>query len=371
MRYVLGIDIGSTRIKAAVCRRAGEFWGEPQVALRPIESVVHVAADGTVLVGPEARRLIPHEPQRIARGFARRVGDDVPLVLGDELYLAQSLTAVTVGWIVDQIAQVEGGEPGRVAISHPPGWGPYRRRLLYEALRDAGLPDALLLPSPVAAAESQLVRERVEPGTTLAVCRFGGEYVDFAVLRRGTSTFEVLAHAEQPAPEFGDLLADRFDGNLAAAAEAKELLSTPADFDGPITRAEFDNLLHPVVRTTLTQLTRYENLDAVLLVGGHARIPLVAEVAAELVDCRVITDPDAGTAAARGAALAARPAAEASPESTALVPRVTGFPELDPDEVYDAEPAPPRPPVVITPLEPPRRRFVPSRRSRSDSEDSA
>ncbi|NKQ53542.1 hypothetical protein HFP15_11685, partial [Amycolatopsis sp. K13G38] len=117
MRYVLGIDIGSTRSKAAVCRRAGEFWGEPQVVLRPIESVLHVAADGTVLVGPEARRLIRHEPHRIARGFARRAGDDVPFVLGDELYLPESLTAVAVGWIVDQVAQIEGGEPGRIALT--------------------------------------------------------------------------------------------------------------------------------------------------------------------------------------------------------------------------------------------------------------
>ncbi|NKQ58201.1 Hsp70 family protein, partial [Amycolatopsis sp. K13G38] len=248
-------------------------------------------------------------------------------------------------------------------LTHPPGWGTYRRRVLHEALHDAGLPNVLLLPSPVAAAESQLVRERIEPGTTLAVCRLGGEHVDTALLRRGASTFEMLAHAEQPAPEFDDLLADRCEGDLT---QLKELLSTSADFDAPVTRTEFERLIHPYVHTTLTQLTRYEQLDAVLLAGGHARIPLVAEVAAELVDCRIITDPDAGTAAARGAALAARPAAEASPESTALVPRVTGYPELDPDEVYDAEPAPPRPPVVITPLEPPRRRFVPARRSRSE-----
>ena len=368
MRYVLGIDLGTTRIKAAVCRRAGEFWGEPDVVLRPIESVLHVAADGTVLVGPEARRQVTLEPHRIARGFARRVGDDVPLVLGDELYLADSLTAVAAGWVADQVAQVEGGEPGRVALTHPPGWGPYRRRKLLDALHDAGLPGALLLPAPVAAAESRLVRERIETGTTLAVCRFGGEHIDMAVLRRGPHAFELLAHAEQPAPEIEDLLAehlaDRFDGDHGALTDAKELLSTG---DTPlVSRTEFERLVQPVLTTALTALTRYERLDAVLLAGGHARIPLVEEVVADLVDCRVMTDPDAGTAAARGAALAARPRAEASPESTALVPRITGYPELDPDEVYDAEPAPPRPPVVLTPLEPPRRRFVPARRSRSE-----
>ncbi|HVW41906.1 MAG TPA: Hsp70 family protein [Amycolatopsis sp.] len=364
MRYVLGIDIGSTRIKAAVCRRAGEFWGEPDVVLRPIDSVLHVAADGTVLVGPEARRHVAFEPHRIARGFARRVGDDVPIVLGDELYLPESLTAVAAGWIADQVGQVEGGEPGRVALTHPPGWGPYRRRLLLDALDEAGLPGALLLPAPIAAAESQLTRERIETGTTLAVCRLGGEHLDIAVLRRGPHTFELLAHAEQPAPDLDGLLADRVEGNLT---HAKELLSTGDT--GPLTRAEFERLAHPVLTAALQQLTRYEHLDAVLLAGGQARIPVVEQVAVSLVSCRVMTDPDAGTAAARGAALAARPAAEASPESTALVPRITGYPELDPDEVYDAEPAPPRPPVVLTPLEPPRRRFVPARRSRNEDNE--
>ena len=362
MRYVLGIDIGSTRIKAAVCRRAGESWGEPEVVLRPIESLLHVAADGTVLVGPEARRYVTVEPHRIARGFARRVGDDVPLVLGDELYLPSSLTAVAAGWVVDQIAQVEGGDPGRVALTHPPGWGSYRRRLLLEALEDAGLPGALLLPAPVAAAESQLVRERIETGTTLAVCRLGGEYLDIAVLRRGAHAFELLTQAELPAPDVEEVLADRIHGD---PAEAKELLST-GDTD-ELTRAEFERLAQPVLTAALRQLTRYERLDAVLLAGGQARIPVVEEIVAGLVDCRVMTDPDASTAAARGAALAARPRAEASPESTALVPRITA--ELAADDVYDAEPAPPRPPVVLTPLEPPRRRFVPARRSRNEDDE--
>ena len=364
MRYVLGIDIGSTRIKAAVCRRTGEFWGEPDVVLRPIEAVLHVAADGTVLVGPEARRHVAVEPQRAARGFARRVGDEVPLVLGDELYLPESLTAVAAGWVVDQVVQIQGGEPGRVALTHPPGWGTYRRRLLAEALDEAGLPGVLLLPAPVAAAESQVVRERIETGTTLAVCRLGGQHLDVAVLRRGPHAFELLTHAELPAPDLEDVLADRVEGDLT---EAKELLST-GDTD-QLTRAEFERLAQPVLTAALEQLTRYEQLDAVLLAGGQARIPVVAEIVAELVQCRVMTDPDAGTAAARGAALAARPAAEASPESTALVPRITGYPELDPDEVYDPEPAPPRPPVMLTPLEPPRRRFAPARRSRNEDNE--
>lgn len=378
MRYVLGIDIGGTRIKAAVCRRAGEFWGEPEVVCS-LDSVLHVAADATVVAGPEARRRALVEPDRIARGFARRVGDDVPLLLGDELYRPESLTAVVAGWVADQVAEVEGGEADRIAVTHPPSWGGYRRGLLHEALNEAGIPGALLLPSSIAAAESLLVRERVEVGSLLAVCRLGGEHVDTALLRRGPTTFELVAHDEQLAPPLDDALVDhvveRFGGDPVelreVCVEAKELLSTAPEVDlpGRVTRTEFDRLIQPLLTVSLAPLGRYEQLSAVLLVGGAARIPSVSKLAGESLDCRVVVDPDPATAACRGAALAVRPPAEAPPESTALVPRVTGYPELDPGEVYDAEPAPPRPPVVLTPLEPPRRRFVPTRRSGSRDED--
>jgi molecular chaperone DnaK (HSP70) len=375
MRYVLGIDIGDTRIKAAVCRRAGEFWGEPEV-VSSLESVLHVAADATVVAGPEARRRARLEPERIARGFARRVGDDVPLLLGDELYRPESLAAVVAGWVADQVAEAESGEADRIAVTHPPSWGGYRRGLLHEALNEAGLPGALLLPSSIAAAETLLVRERVEVGSRLAVCRLGGEHVDTALLRRGPTAFELVAHDEQLAPPLDDVLVEhvvaRFGGDPVelrdACGETKELLST-ADAPGGVTRAEFERLIQPLLTVSLAPLRRYEQLTAVLLVGGAARIPLVRRLVEESLDCRVVVDPDPATAACRGAALAARPPAEAPPESTALVPRVTGYPEVDPDEVYDAEPAPPRPPVVLTPLEPPRRRFASTRRNGSRDED--
>ncbi|GHF59423.1 molecular chaperone DnaK (HSP70) [Amycolatopsis bartoniae] len=378
MRYVLGIDLGSTRIKAAVCRRAGEIWGEPEVVCS-LESVLHVAADATVVAGPEARHAAAAEPERIARGFVRRVGDEVPMLLGDELYRPESLAAVVVGWVADQVAELEGEEADRIAVTHPPGWGAHRRRLLHDALVEAGLPGVLLLPGPAAAAEALLVRERVEVGSLLAVCRLGGEHVDTALLRRAAATFELVAHDEQPAPPIDDVLVEhavsRFGGEpaqlRAACVEVKERLSTVTEVDlpGRLTRVEFERLVQPLLTVALTPVRRYEEASAVLLAGGMARIPLVGRLAEELLDCRVVVDPGPETAACRGAALAARPPAEAPPESTALVPVVPGYPELDADEVYDSEPTPPRPPVVVTPLEPPRRRFVPNRRSSRDEDD--
>ncbi|MDQ0377901.1 Hsp70 family protein [Amycolatopsis thermophila] len=384
MRHVLGIDIGSTGIAAAVCRDVGERWSEP-VVVPPVEAVVHVAGDATVSVGAEALRQSVTEPDRVARGFVRRIGDDVPFLLGDELYTPEALTAAVAGWVVDQVAADEGEPAERIAVTHPPSWGVYRRKLLLDALGAAGLPPAMLLPAPVAAAEGHLARERVDPQTVLGVCRIGGEHADLAVLRRGPSTFDLVTHAEPAEPAAGKVLDDLlFDhvrercGDVAPSAlrlvctEAKERLSTLPETDlGPVrvTRAEFERLVRPALLATLEPLRRYERLNGVLLVGGTAAVPLVAHLVAELTGCRVVTEPEPATAVARGAALVARLAEGAAVESTALVPKVTGFPDLEPDDLYDDEPVPPRPPVVLTPLEPPRRRFVPSRRGGSRSED--
>ncbi|GAB3575642.1 hypothetical protein GCM10027445_38330 [Amycolatopsis endophytica] len=380
MRHVLGIDIGSTGIAAAVCRDVGERWSEP-VVRAPVESVVHVAADATVSVGSEAQRQSAAEPDRVARGFARRVGDEVPFLLGDELYTAEALTAAVIGWVVDQAAADEGEPAERIAVSHPPSWGVFRRKLLLDALRAAGLPPAILLPSPVAAAEGHLARERIDPGTLVGVCRIGGEHVDLAVLRRGATTFDLVTSAEPSEPSAGRMLDDLLFEHLreqwgdvprALCTEAKARLSTAPEIEaGParVTRAEFERLVRPALLATLEPLRRYERLNAVLLVGGTAAIPVLAEVVAELTGCRVVTEPEPASAVARGAALVARLHEGAAVESTALVPKVTGFADLEPDEPDDEPPVPPRPPVVLTPLEPPRRRFVPSRRGGSRSED--
>lgn len=384
MRHVLGIDIGSTGIAAAVCRDVGERWSEP-VVLQSVESVVHVAADATVSVGADALRRSGGEMDRVARGFLRRVGDDVPLLLGDELYTSEALSAAVAGWVVDQVAADEGEPAERIAVTHPPSWGTYRRKLLLDALHAAGLPPAMLLPTPVAAAEGHLARERVDPGTLLGVCRIGGDHADLAVLRRGPSAFDLVTHAEPAEPMAGSMLDDLLSdhvrercGDVAPqvlrlmCTEAKERLSALPDSEvGPVrvTRTEFERLTRPGLLATLEPLRRFERLNSVLLVGGTAAVPLLAGLVAELTGCRVVSEPEPGTAVARGAALVARLVEGAGVESTALVPKVAGFPDLEPEDAYDDEPVPPRPPVVLTPLEPPRRRFVPSRRGGPRSED--
>ncbi|WP_199429859.1 Hsp70 family protein [Qaidamihabitans albus] len=412
MRHVLGIDLGSTRTTAAVCRWGRGPWGNPEVvplqAGAPwVDSVLHVSPEGALLVGQAALQRAATEPERIARGFLNRVGDPVPFVLGDTTYPAETLTAGLIGWIADSVAEAEGTAAERIVVTHPPGWSAYRRGLLHDALDQAELPGVLALPSPITAAESHLARHGVEVGATLAVCRIGGEHLETAVLRRGPYGFELLTHSEPAEHEAGahldDLLVqhvlERSGGDSAdpaamarlraACAAAKERLSMLPEVivtEGVhVTRAEFEALARPVLTAAVAQLERMastvpaEKLAAVVLVGGTARIPLAGRLATTMLSslsCPIVVDDDPGTALCRGAALAAQPRTEAArpaePVGTATGTLVTGSQELpavyDDGEVDDIGPPPERPPVEITPLEPPKRRFSLARKAASTTD---
>ncbi|SFP69559.1 Hsp70 protein [Amycolatopsis arida] len=402
MRYVLGVDVGATRTAAAVSRHAEGSWDEPQPASldggRWVESVLHVSPEG-VLAGGSARRLGLAEPERVATGFLRRIGDDVPFVLGDARYRAEVLTAALAGWVADRVAEAEDGEAVQVAVTHPPGWGAHRRALLHDALHEAGLPGALLLPSPVAAAQGH----EPDVGAAIAVCRLGGEHVEATVLRRTPSGFELVAHTEAAEPaagaHFDDLLLRHVLGRLdepavaedvaalarlrAECTAAKERLSSVTDVTIPapfaaaggvhVSRAEFERLIRPAVAGTVALLRGVadavpaERLAVAVLAGGSARVPLVTDLVQEALPCRVAVDADPGTALCRGAALAAQPHPVDPPHppeprgsSTALVASSPDLPAL-PDD--DLGPPPRRPPVEITPLEPPRTRLGRPRRA--------
>lgn len=405
MRYVLGIHAGATRVTAAVCRPTPGPWGPPEVmplagALPWLDSVLHVSAAGELLAGEPAMRMAATEPDRVVFGPLRRTGDAVPVLLGEASYPAETLAAALIGWVTDRVADLEGAAPERIVVTHPADWSGYRRGLLHEALDRADLPGVLALPAPIAAAESRHARSEVPPGRTIAVCRIGGTSVETALLRRGPRGFDLLTHAENVECGAGALLddllvrhvvertgADPADPGVmarlrAACSVAKERLAHVAEVhvteELTVTRAEFERLARPVLAAAVAELDRVlshapaDGVEAAVLVGGTAAIPLVRELAETSLDCPVVVDDDPGTALARGAAVAARPCPapdrEAGPGAGAdsgsgsgassgsgeLVTARHELPALRHD-ADDMEPPPPRPPVEVTPLEPPRR----------------
>ncbi|OLT02589.1 hypothetical protein BJF90_29035 [Pseudonocardia sp. CNS-004] len=356
MAYQLGIDLGTTFTCAAVCRSSDRRWGEPEVVTlgsrgATVPSVVFVGPDGSMVVGEAAERRALTDPDRVVREFKRRIGDPTPLMVANRPWAPQDLSSRLVRWVVDRVAEREGGPADRIAVTHPAAWGQHKKELLAGALANQGL-SVTFLAEPQAAAMSYAANERVGAGSTIAVYDFGGGTFDAAIVRKGDVDFRlvgrpeglerlggidfdqvVFEHVLEGMPDAFAQLDDTDPAVLSAVArirrectEAKEALSSDTEVSIPVLlpsargsvrlhRSEFEAMIGPQVEDTVAALRSAvisagyapDQLTAVLLVGGSSRIPLVAQLVSEQLGRPVAVDADPKNAIAKGAALSLVP----------------------------------------------------------------
>ncbi len=356
MPYVLGIDVGTSRTRAAVCRHAAGEWTDPvQVALGArhpaAPTVVYLAPDRSVVVGEDAERQAAPDPGRVARGFTDRIGDDVPLVLGGAPCTGHELAAVLVRWVADRVAEHEGEPADLIVITHPAGWGVHRKSMLHRELVRQELADVTLLAEPIALAEGR-PGARPAAGDLIATYSLGVGAAQAALVRRtAAGTFEVVGHSQSGANVGGGHFDDAvvacvrervgraFDDVdpadpqawvamarlRAMCSGAKEMLSTQTEVivpvrlpDAPadvhVTRTEFERSIRPAVAAGAELLAHTvqaagadaKDLTAVVLAGGSVRVPLVAELVGAAVPQTPVLAVDPAASAAFGAATAAR-----------------------------------------------------------------
>jgi len=375
MAYVLGVDVGTTFTSAATCRRRD---GPAEVVAlgdraSVIPSVVFLRPDGEWLVGDAARRRAVSEPKRVAGEFKRRIGDPVPVLVGGRPFAPEFLVGVLLAWVAEQVGQREGGPPERLVVTCPANWGEYRRDLLVQAVRQAGLGEIMLLTEPVAAATWYASRERLEPGTLVGIYDLGGGTFDAAVLQKtDTDTgFELVGQpagddslggvdfdqtivdylAEVLGPRLTGLdLADpAIRGGLAQvraeAVAAKEALSSDLEAEISVilpgatgqvrlTRAEFEERIRASLESTITTFRQAiataqvapTDLHRVLLVGGSSRIPLVSELVAHAIGVPVVVDTHPKLAVCLGAAVADAPPFQVEPPDVQPEPPAVALP---------------------------------------------
>ncbi len=384
MTYWLGIDLGTTYTAAALCRHTGDELETHVVPLgsrsAAVPSVLFLAEDGSLVVGEGAQRRALTDPDRVVREFKRRIGDEIPLLVGGVSRHAHELAAVLVHWVWQRVTEREGELPEGVALTCPASWGPYKISLFEQAVQATRIGEmtrlgsAELLSEPQAAAISYASGERVEVGAHLAVYDLGGGTFDAAVVRKDSPTaFTVLGRPEGidglGGVTFDEML---FDHVCAAAGvlltqidpndpdivpevarlrrectEAKEALSVDTDTTIAVslggvrqrvrvTRAEFEEMIRPELERTIEALhgalgsadVSADQVDAILLVGGSSRIPLVSQlISAEFGQAPAI-DTDPKTAVAEGAGRFLVPAA---PSAVAVEEPVFPLPAVPPE----------------------------------------
>jgi len=365
MAYWLGIDLGTTYTAAVLYRPAVDEPGTHVVPLGrrlpAIPSVLFLAGDGSLVVGEAAERRALTDPDRVVREFKRRIGDEIPLLVGGVQWQAHELAAVLAHWVWQQVNQREGELPEGVTLTCPASWGPHKISLFEQAVQVTRIGEmtrlgrAQLLSEPQAAAIGCASREQVEVGALLAVYDLGGGTFDAAVVRKDSPTTFTLLGRPEGIDGLGGVTFDEmlFEHVCAAAGvpltqidpddpyivpevaqlrrectEAKEALSVDTDTTIPValggvrqrvrvTRAEFEEMIRPELDRTIKTLHRAlesaavdsTQLDAILLVGGSSRIPLVPQlISAEFGQAPAIdNDPKATVAAGAARYLAPVP----------------------------------------------------------------
>ena len=310
-------------------------------------AVVYARDDGSLVTGEAANRRAVSSPERVGREFKRRLGDPTPVMLGGAPHAVTSLLAALLNDTVAKVTETEGGPPANVVLTHPANWGPYRRELFEEVPQLAGVPQARMITEPEAAAAHYAAARHLADGDTVAVYDLGGGTFDATVLRKRAVGIDILGTPEGierlGGVDFDDAILAHINFSSGGALSeldlsnpqtaialarlrqdciaAKEALSVDTEaaipvflpnrhFDIRLTRGEFEDMIRAQIESTIGALTRTlrsaqvepADLNAVLLVGGSSRIPLVAQMITAALNRPTLVDAHPKYAVALGAA---------------------------------------------------------------------
>ena len=348
MPYALGVDIGTSTLTTATYRV--DDRDDPVVttihlgADGPSSTAVFITDDGRVAIGADAAIEATSRPERVLRGWGRRVGDTVPIAIGGALIAPEAIFAAVARWAVLEATELEGSAPAAVCVSHPAGWGEHRRSLLRGALESAGVADVVIVDEVEAAIEQHRVASEREKA--IGVYDLGADRLTFSLMaheddrgwmRVASETIDgvggsrlddaVLAHVvasstdafsrfDTAAPgSMNDMRTLREECTIAKASlSSHDEIAVPVRLDevASTVRIELLDLRSAIEQTVLStahvvreahrRAERSEEETAIILVGGTCASPqLRTRLAAEL-DARVIVDDDPQSTIASGAA---------------------------------------------------------------------
>jgi Fe-S protein assembly chaperone HscA len=335
---IVGIDLGTTNSLVAHLDddAAPRVIADPTSGRMMVPSVVSFGTDGTVVVGDQARARATTAPGATVESVKRFMGlglehvstadrrrytfaEDGPgivrFVVGDRPYTAPEISALILKELKRRAEAVLGGELRKCVITVPAYFNDSQRQATKDAGRLAGLEVLRLVNEPTAAALAYGLDRRSEGA--VAVYDFGGGTFDISILKLERGIFEVKATNgdtrlggddidERLADWFlvaagvaDDVREDRVVRALArrSAEEAKCRLSSDERTEmtlmlpsgtrvtKTLERSEFERLIAPIVERTLAPCRqalkdaamRPQEMNAVVLVGGSTRIPLVRE----------------------------------------------------------------------------------------------
>ena len=335
---IVGIDLGTTNSLIAIVRADTK---QPIAlkeidGLTLVPSIIHFDEYGNPVVGTLAKEQLIAAPERTiysvkrlmgksykdvkdhAGSFSYKVIDDdtdslVKIQINDKFYSPIELSADILRELKHRAEHILKTPVTKAVITVPAYFNDAQRQATRDAGKLAGLDVLRIVNEPTAASLAYGMGVNPEEEKTIAVYDLGGGTFDVSILKISNGIFEVLS-------THGDtyLGGDDMDRSLAqywqeqlgiteeelkedkalaqvlrlTAEEAKKQLSSADSFEGEvrgrkvsITKAGFNDLITPLVERTLescrsamkdAQLSP-QDIDAVVMVGGSTRVPLVKE----------------------------------------------------------------------------------------------
>jgi molecular chaperone HscA len=376
-RLAAGIDLGTTNSLVASVRSGLADTLPDADGRHLLPSVVRYLKTGGPVIGEAALAAATEDPLNTVASVKRLMGRGVEDVkrLGAQLPYAfvpgasampllhtvagdvspVEVSAEILHVLKTRAEQTLGGELQGVVITVPAYFDEAQRQATKDAGRLAGLNVLRLLNEPTAAA----VAYGLDKGSEgiIAIFDLGGGTFDISILRLTRGVFEVMATAGDTSLGGDDI--DRLVAHwimqeagiaddaghvqmrrlLQVARTAKEALTDrPAvvvrlertagtPWQGELTRARLDELVEPLLQKTLGPCRRVlrdagiraGDVQAVVMVGGSTRIPLLRRRVAEFFGREPLVDIDPDRVVAVGAAIQADILAGNKPEDEMLL----------------------------------------------------
>lgn len=337
---LIGIDLGTTNSLVAYFDGQKACIIPNRLGKNLTPSVVSVDDQGTVYVGETAKERGMLDPFNTASVFKRGMGTDEVYSIGGQAFRAEELSSFVLRSLKEDAEHFLGQPAEEAIISVPAYFNDRQRKATRRAGELAGLKVERIINEPTAAALAHGVYSDDEVARFMVVDLGGGTF-DVSVLDRHGDIIEVHAIAGDNfvgGEDFTDILCTMFlrsngldvnDLDLKTLMNVRKCAETckiglsgyliscmscrvgDKTYTMELSVSQFeaacakllDRIKKPIERAIRDASMMIQDLDAVIMVGGATRMPIVQRYVAELLGVEVRTGLHPDEAIAVGAAL--------------------------------------------------------------------